>query len=136
MVSQVSSVSSVAHITPDEVLIVEDEQSSRRALSLLLCSCGFRPQTFRTAEEALLWLHGGGHPHTALIDLDLPGIDGIDLIGRLKTLSPMTRSVLVTATDELTLARRIAEHPIPYLRKPIDFQALLGLLNRLDSPPS
>ena len=74
-----------------DVLIVEDEQSSRRALSLLLCSCGFRPKTFRTAEEALMWLSAGEHPAIALVDLDLPGIDGIELIEKLAQFSPMTR---------------------------------------------
>jgi len=112
-----------------DVLIVEDEQSSRRALSLLLCSCGFRPKTFRTAEEALMWLAAGEHPAIALVDLDLPGIDGIELIEKLAQFSPMTRSILVTATDEGTIARRIRGHHITYLQKPLDFEELLSLLN-------
>jgi DNA-binding NtrC family response regulator len=112
-----------------EVLIVEDEQSSRRALSLLLCSCGFRPQTFRTAEEAVVWLRGGAHPQAALVDLDLPGMDGIQLIQKLAQFSPSTYPVLVTATDQDTLARRTRGLDIPYLRKPIEFDKLLSLLH-------
>src|SRR5215469_13493413 len=104
-----------------DVLIVEDEQTARRALSLLLCACGYRPQTFRTAEEALVWLSGGGqHPPVALVDLDLPGIDGIALIEKLAQLSPDTRSILVTATDEQSINRRIDGHDIPYFQKPLD----------------
>src|SRR3954451_19918460 len=102
-----NSYSSPSQHGTDGVLIVEDEQSSRRALSLLLCSCGYRPQTFRTAEEALVWLAAGEQPAVALVDLDLPGIDGIELIEKLAQLSPMTRSVLVTATDQATILRRI-----------------------------
>ena len=111
-----------------DVLIVEDEQSARRALSLLLCSCGYRPVTFRTAEEALVWLAGGQRPQVALVDLDLPGIDGIELIEKLAHFSPATRSILVTATDKETIVRRIHGHRIPYLQKPLDFNALLALL--------
>ena len=112
-----------------DVLVVEDEQTARRALSLLLCSCGYRPQTFRTAEEALVWLAGGQHPPVALVDLDLPGIDGIALIEKLAKLSPETRSILVTATDEQSISRRIGGHDIPYFQKPLNFEALLSLLN-------
>ncbi len=111
-----------------EVLIVEDEQSARRALSLLLCSCGYRPQTFRSAEEAMVWLQGGERPSIALVDLDLPGIDGIALIERLAQISPATRSILITATDQATITRRINGHDIAYLQKPLDFEALLRLL--------
>ena len=111
-----------------EVLIVEDEQTARRALSLLLCSCGFRPQTFRTAEEAVVWLEGGGHPQAALVDLDLPGMDGIALIEKLAQISPATRAVLVTATDRDTLVRRTCGRDIPYVRKPVNFESLLNLL--------
>ena len=112
-----------------DVLIVEDEQSARRALSLLLSSCGYRPQTFRTAEEALVWLRGGKRPAVALVDLDLPGIDGIALIEKLAALSPMTRPILVTATDQETIVRRIHGQAIPFLQKPLEFDALLRLLD-------
>jgi CheY-like chemotaxis protein len=129
MVSQILPIATTSLTDRYEVLIVEDEQSTRRALSLLLCSCGFRAQTFRTGEEVVQWLRGGSHPGVALIDLDLPGMDGIELIGQLRKLSPRTRPVLVTATDEETLARRLKPNPIPYLRKPVNFEALLSLLH-------
>ena len=115
-----NSYSSTSRNGSEVVLIVEDEQTSRRALSLLMCSCGYRPQTFRTAEEALVWLEGGVHPAAALVDLDLPGIDGIELIEKLAQLSPTTKSILVTATDQATIARRITGHEIRYLQKPLD----------------
>ncbi|HEY8750558.1 MAG TPA: response regulator [Tepidisphaeraceae bacterium] len=129
MVSQIVPISTRFPADSQEVLIVEDEQSARRALSLLLCSCGFHPQTFRTAEEAVFWLQGGAQPGAALVDLDLPGMDGIELISKLRKLSPLTRPILVTATDEDTLVRRLKPDPIPYLRKPVNFDALLTFLN-------
>ena len=79
--------------------------------------------------RALGWLAAGEHPAVALVDLDLPGIDGIELIEKLAQLSPMTRSILVTATDQATILRRIHGHQIPYLQKPLDFELLLRLLN-------
>jgi len=128
MVSPAVSIATEWQARNDEVLIVEDEQTARRVLSLLLSSSGYRPQTFRTAEEALVWLDAGFHPRTALVDLDLPGMDGLQFITRLQRLSPATRPILLTATDQDTLTAKLRNRPIPYLRKPIDFADLLSLL--------
>lgn len=112
------------------ILIVEDEQASRRALTLLLAVCGYRTCSFGSAEEALAGLAGGTMPRIALIDLDLPGMSGLDLIDRLERLDPKLRCVLVTATDEDSLRRRIGARNVSYLRKPVDFDALLGILSQ------
>lgn len=114
----------------NEVLIVEDEKTSRRALGLLLSSCGFHPQVFATAEQALLWLESGHRPRVALVDLDLPGMNGLDLIDRLRKLTPTTFPVLITATDEETLAVRLKGSSLSYLRKPLNFDLLLRTLRR------
>jgi DNA-binding NtrC family response regulator len=117
----------------DEILIVEDEQTARRTLGLLLSSCGFHPRAFPTAEQALAWLERGWRPAIALIDLDLPGMDGLELIDRMQNLSPLTRPILVTATDDQILSSRLRDRSLPYLRKPLDFD---GLLYVLSHPPS
>ena len=116
-------------------MIVEDEQTTRRAMSLLLATCGFRPQAFASAEEALRAIHEGESPRIALIDLDLPGMSGLDLIEKLEALDARVHPILVTATDEDTLYRRIAGRPISYLRKPVDFDTLLSLLRRPCAAP-
>ena len=119
---------------PDEVLIVEDERTARRTLGLLLSSCGFHPRAFATAEQALDWLESGAHPAIALVDLDLPGMDGLELIDRMQRLVPLTRPVLVTGTDDQTLSSRLCNRSLPYLRKPLDFNSLLYLLSHPPSP--
>ena len=115
-------------------MIVEDEQTTRRALSLLLSTCGYRPRSFRSAEEALGAIINGDRPGVALVDLDLPGISGLDFIQRLRALDPSIQPILVTATDEETLFRNLAGLPITYLRKPLDFEVLLEILSRRQAP--
>jgi CheY-like chemotaxis protein len=115
--------------SPVDVLIVEDEPTSRRVLARLLGSSGYRTEAFRTAEEALSWIHEGREPRFALVDLDLPGMNGLQCIDRLRVLSPETHAILVTATDEQTLARKTKGLRLPYLRKPLDFDRLLSKLN-------
>lgn len=129
MVSQVMTIPSQPVADARDVLIVEDEQTSRRALSMLLSTAGYRTQAFATAEEALLWLNRRRRPHFALIDLDLPGMNGLDLIRRLEQLDPTVYPILITATDQESLSRRLADRTVAYLRKPIDFERLLRLMS-------
>jgi len=114
---------------PVSVLIVEDEQTSRRVLSRLLTSCGYRTESFRTAEEALSWVDEGIHPQFALVDLDLPGMSGLQFIDHLRACCPETTAILVTATDEQTLARKLSGLHLPYLRKPLEFGRLLSTMH-------
>jgi DNA-binding NtrC family response regulator len=116
-----------------EVLIVEDEQISRRAMALLFNSSGFRAQSFATAEQALNWLRQGKQPQVAIVDFNLPGMNGIELIERMKTLVPHSFPILVTAADDHVLFNKLKENAVPYLRKPVDFSALLSMLSRQGS---
>ena len=113
---------------PQEILIVEDERVSRRALTMLLTAHGYHPRAFETAEQALGWLAKGGHPQVALVDLDLPGMSGLDLIDHLRRLTPETVPLLVTATDQQTLENRLRHRPVSFLRKPLDIEQLLQAL--------
>ena len=126
MVSQIMPRATSAQRLP--VLIVEDERSSRRAMAALLARCGFQPAPFESAEEALQAVLDGNHPRFALIDLDLPGMNGLDLISRLKSVDPAIFPILITATDQEILSDRLRDRPITYLRKPVNFDTLLNLM--------
>jgi CheY-like chemotaxis protein len=114
----------------ESIMVVEDERSTRRALSLLLSSCGYRPEAFETAEEALSAFQERLIPRVALVDLDLPGMNGLEFIKKLQILDPHVFPILITATDEATLEARLRERPVAYLRKPLNFNLLLSLLRQ------
>lgn len=126
MVAQMTPVTSSPARPP--VLIVEDERMSRRAMTALLERCGFRPEPFGSAEEALGAVLSGSHPRFALVDLDLPGMNGLDLINRLEALDPSIFPILITATDQDILSRKLHDRPVTYLRKPVNFDSLLNLM--------
>jgi DNA-binding NtrC family response regulator len=128
MVAQMRPISKHSTGGQPAVMIVEDEQTARRALSLLLSASGYRPHAFRSAEEALAYVSDHALPRIALIDLDLPGMSGLDLIGLLEGLDPAVFPVLITATDEDKLAAQLHNRRVAYLRKPFDFDILLTLL--------
>src|SRR5688572_22798639 len=82
---------------PPEVLIVEDERVSRRAMAALLAANGYHPEAVESGEEALRVVRRGGPPEIALVDFDLPGMNGLDFISRLSEMDPTVFTVLVTA---------------------------------------
>jgi len=110
------------------VLLIEDENVSRKALGRLLAGHGYTTETVETAEEALAILSVGQRPTVALVDLDLPGMSGAELLEYLNQKAPPIKTVLVTAACEERVAKLTEGAPLPYFRKPIDLNALLRTL--------
>src|SRR6266480_4034685 len=115
-------------LLPADVLVVEDESISRRALISLLVSSAYTAAAYESAEEALENVDGGPVPRVALVDVDLPGMSGLDLAARLEQIDPDVRTVLITAVEGDRIERFMQRHSVNYLRKPVDFPALLTLL--------
>lgn len=112
------------------VLIVEDERVSRRALAALMSASGYETEAAGSAEEALAVVRQDGvRPNVALVDLDLPGMNGLDLIGQLTRLEPGVFPVLITAANGENLAHVLEQRGVAYMRKPVDFTRLLSLLD-------
>ena len=117
------------HLHPS-VLVVEDESVSRHALDKLLKRSGYNSIAVESGEEALRFLADHEGPHVALIDLDLPGMNGAELLRRLRSLSPDTHAVIMTATSVERVRELTKDHHSPHLRKPLDFRMLLKVLSR------
>jgi CheY-like chemotaxis protein len=129
MHAQAESISRRQPVEPT-VLIVEDERVSRRALALLLAASGYRAAAYESAEAALAGVDGGPPPDVALVDVDLPGMSGLDFVSKLEERLPGTKAVLLTAAAGERNDRFRREHRGDYLRKPVDFPRLLMLLTR------
>jgi FixJ family two-component response regulator len=116
-----------------DVLIVEDEHVARNALWSLLTYSGYRPAAYASAEEVLDSPPADprdGSPRIALIDVDLPGMSGLELADRLEKRWPGILNVIITAADGERIEKFLAQHTAAYFRKPIDFQSLLELIGR------
>lgn len=113
----------------DHVLIVEDEGVSRRALAVLLGASGYRTATAASAEEALRMMREKSPPDIALVDVDLPGMSGLDFATRLEEAEPGVFTVLITAAEGDRISSYMRDHPVAYMRKPVDFTRLLSLLS-------
>lgn len=112
------------------ILLVEDERASRHAMYALLRGAGYETRAFASAEDALERLQSDREnlPSVALVDLNLPGMDGLELISRLRERDAGLFVVLITANDSPSLRGQIQQKHLGYLRKPINFEHLLHLI--------
>jgi CheY-like chemotaxis protein len=110
------------------VLIVEDDVVSRAALNMLLSASGYETRAVASAEEALRIAKKEGAPLVALVDVDLPGMSGLELLERLEREHIECPAVLVSATNRESVGRWV-ERGVPHVQKPVDFRHLLSVLS-------
>ena len=113
------------------VLLVEDNPVSRRLLTRLLSASGYATQAVESAEEGLNALRRGPSPSIALVDLNLPGMNGLELIAHLSRLAPAAVPILVTAAGDDELGAALQASGVRYLRKPVDFPELLSVMDEV-----
>ena len=78
------------------ILIVDDEPTTSWALAEGLADDGYTIDTFRTAEDACVWLKGG-RSDLVISDLRLPGMSGLDLARKLRRGKNAQPVIIVTA---------------------------------------
>jgi CheY-like chemotaxis protein len=126
---------SAAATARPRVLLVEDERVSRRALSALLSVSGYPTEAVASAEDALrLFDNKAEIPRIALVDLNLPGMSGLDLIERLERLDPSVYVVLITAQGGESLLQQLHRRGVAYLQKPVNFDRLLTMIAERQRP--
>jgi two-component system, cell cycle response regulator len=106
-----------------KILLVEDSYLERRKLGAYLTDWGFEYQTVGSGTEAITLLEGANPPDLALLDWMLPGPDGIDVLRRIRELSPGTYVYTVMLTAKSQKQDRIAAMDAgadDYLSKPVD----------------
>jgi two-component system response regulator HydG len=112
------------------ILIVDDEPAARSALDKLLRDEGYSTHTAGDGEEALEKI-AEVPPDLILSDLNMPRLDGLGLLTRVHETMPDLPVVIVTSAQEVTTAiKAMRAGAADYLTKPIDFDALLVVIER------
>jgi two-component system KDP operon response regulator KdpE len=109
------------------VLVCDDEQQILRALRVILRDAGFEAVPANDAEEALD-LAAVSPPDAAIIDLVLPGIDGVELCRQLREWTAMPIIVLSAVGDEDAKVRALAAGADDYVTKPFGPRELIARL--------
>ena len=110
----------------EPILIVDDNPANAALLAFLLDQNGYQTRTAADADEALEIL-GRFAPRLIMMDLQLPGMDGLTLTRKLKA-DPATRDILIIALTAYAMKgddeRARAAGCDGYVSKPIDTRAL------------
>ncbi|HEV3236197.1 MAG TPA: sigma-54 dependent transcriptional regulator [Gemmataceae bacterium] len=116
---------------PASILIVDDEPLIRATLSEFLIQEGFEVQTCANGEEALA-AAAQRHFDVALCDVQLPGMDGMELLDRLLKISSETFVLLITAYATVENAVEAFQRGAQdYLMKPILLEEASNKIRRL-----
>src|SRR5262245_12339182 len=119
------------------VVIVEDDASMRQALKRILRLAGYAPVAYESA-EALLSGHGASTATCVILDLQLPGITGLDLRERLVRDGVTAPVIFITAYDDPQARDRATKSgAAAYLTKPFAGRDLIDAVMRAhgESPP-
>jgi CheY-like chemotaxis protein len=115
----------------EPILIVDDNDVNLRLAQWLLTSEGFTVRVARDAEEAFGVLQEF-HPRLILMDLQMPGMDGLTATRKLKA-DPATRDIVVIALTAFAMSgdreRALEAGCEGYVTKPIDTRTLPGLVS-------
>jgi len=119
------------------ISIVDDDESVRRAVTRLMRSVGFDGRAFASAEE---FLSSPELSETSCLisDVQMPGINGLELQSRLAAEQPRTPIIMITAfPDAHVKEAALKAGAVCFLQKPFDGKALVEcvgrVVNRLNS---
>lgn len=109
---------------PDHLLVVDDEQSMREFLEIMLVQDGYEVTTAANGEEGFQ-LYRKKMPDLVLTDVRMPGMNGLDLIKEIHALDPTVPVIAITAyacADDAIRAVRAGAYD--YLSKPFQIDEL------------
>jgi DNA-binding NtrC family response regulator len=108
------------------VLIVDDEGDFAVTLAERLRLRGFDALAVSGAEEAMARIHAGFDPAVVLLDLKMPGLDGLATLSLLKQEHPAVEVILLTGHGSTTAAIEGMQRGLfDYLVKPVDIGELV-----------
>jgi two-component system nitrogen regulation response regulator GlnG len=112
------------------ILVIEDEPAIGWSLRERLTDDGHAVDLVASAEAALETC-GGFAPDVMLLDVRLPGRDGLAAFADLRTLAPAARIVVMTAFGDLdTAVRAMKEGAFDYLVKPFDLERMTAVVSQ------
>jgi DNA-binding NtrC family response regulator len=112
-------------------LVVDDEVNARTALAELLRDEGYEVETAADAFKAL-GKYESFLPHVVVTDLKMPGMNGIELVEKLRSRDDAPAIVVMTAFGAVqTAVDAMRAGASDYLTKPLDFEELLVVLDKV-----
>ncbi len=130
------------HDAEVDIVVVDDDESLSTLLLHALQTQGHRVRWFADGESAAQWLLGrplSGLPRVVVLDVGLPGLDGLSLLQRLGSQGALkvTQVVMLTArTNEREVIRALDLGAVDHVAKPFSLPVLLHKLRALLATPA
>ncbi len=113
------------------ILVVDDELIVRNSLKDWLEDEGYDVNIAASGQEALDLLKNGEY-HLMLLDIKMPGMDGVEVLKKAKEAAPDLSVVMMTAYATVeTAVEAMKEGAIDYLMKPFDLEVLIPMVTRV-----
>jgi len=116
---------------PAKILLVDDEPGMLRYIRTLLEVDDYKVETASTGEEALQHVEKGMVPDLVLLDVLMPGIDGLETLERLRRMKPGIKVVMLSCVNDarkVVQAMRLGAHD--YLTKPFQKAELDAVIDQ------
>lgn len=129
MLTAISPSSARRVVQSARLVLVEDDESVRRSMTMFLRARGFQLETYRSGTEFLLMQgqHGGD---CLLIDYKMPRLDGLEVMRRVRRLNDPTPGIMITGFYSDSLRRRALEAGFDeVLEKTTDPNALIAMID-------
>jgi two-component system response regulator FixJ len=115
--------------TVPTVFLVDDDKAVRESLRFLMKSVGHRIDCFGSAEE-FLGAYDPGRPGCLVLDVRIPGMSGIELMGKLTKMGCRLPIIIITGHADVPMAVQAMKDGALYvLEKPFKDQVLLDLIH-------
>jgi FixJ family two-component response regulator len=115
----------------NRIAVVDDDASVRKALCRLLRASSFETQTFESGADFLASF-GSFHPNCIILDLHMPGMDGLAVQRHLLSSGSVVPVIVITGNDSTqTQSQCLAAGVQAYLPKPIEERLLLKTIRQI-----
>ena len=114
-----------------KILVVDDEPDIVSVVRMTLEAEGFEVSTGYSAQDAFDLINRKGLPHLAVLDIMMPGTDGITLARKLQKFSDLPVIMLTAIDEEATVVKTIEEVAEDYVTKPFKPKELAARVKRV-----
>ena len=114
-----------------KILLIDDDVSSLNNLATTIRPSGHQCECFSDPQAALDSYEQA--PYDVVIsDVRMHGLNGIEVLKKIRTINSQAKVILITAYGDVETAVAAVNHKAyAFLSKPIDFEELMGLLNKI-----
>jgi len=119
-----------------KILVIDDEKPTLSMFRLFLAAYGYEVHTAGTGEEGLN-IFGAVHPEIVFTDIRMPGMDGLEVLRRIREADPACQVIIITGHGDMDRALDALDMDASdFINKPVERQALNSALIRAEKRAS